>query len=99
MTHDGNKFAMEYFRKLGLDLYDLNNKLVSRMVEIHNQNPNKALRDKAGQKHAEQAYKALTILRSELEELMFHEYHGEASIYVFYPGVSGNQTEDRRETK
>jgi hypothetical protein len=95
MSANKNKFEMEYFKKLGLDLYALNDKLVSRRVEIYNQNRNKHTREKAGDKHAELAIKALTTLRSELEELMFHEYPGEASIYVFYPGPEGNQSEDK----
>jgi hypothetical protein len=86
---------MEYFKKLGIDLYDLNDMLVTRAVIIDNQNRNKHARDKTGGKHAEKALKALTSLRSELEELMFCEYPNESSIYIFYPGPSRNQSEDR----
>jgi hypothetical protein len=86
------KFTMDYYKKIGLNLYELNDKLVSRMCDIHNENHNKYSRAKAGEKKAELAYKALCTLRSQLEELMFCEYPNEASIYVFYLSPNKNQS-------
>ena len=74
------------YERIGSELKELNNRVVDYIIEMSK----KYGKSKPQVKHGDKAMKALTTLRSELENMMYIEHPeeckklGEKALHVFY---------------
>jgi hypothetical protein len=77
----------EDYQKVGLQLKELNELLCDHLVETSG----RVRQSSPVLKHGDKAMKALDVLRSELEEVMFIEYPPpKSTTYIFYGKTGSN---------